>query len=462
MPRSPQQPPSYAEVERALLARWPETRLDPTLDRIEALLELLGDPQRAYQVVHLTGTNGKTSTARMIVTLLRERELRTGRFTSPHVESMTERISIDGEPLDEEAFVEAYLDVAPFLDLVDAEEAHPLSFFETVVAMAYAAFAAAPVDVAIVEVGMGGSWDATNVSDGSVAVVTPIAVDHAKYLGDRPETIAVEKAGIIKPGSRVVVAEQSPEVMAVLDERAREVGATLLREGIDFGVVSALPAVGGQVVTLRGLRGEYDELFLPLYGTHQAHNAALALAAVEALAGDLGPDTDGAEALADEIVRKAFSEVTSPARLEIIRRGPTVLLDAAHNPHGAAATVEAVREFFTFDPLIGVVGVMADKDVEGLLGELEPVLAHIVCTQNSTDRAMPAEALGEIAADLFGEHRVRVVPRLDDALEEAVTLAETGGASGESIGSGGVLVTGSVVTAGEARTLLKRTVGRRS
>ena len=456
MPRSPQQPPTYAEVERALLARWPETRLDPTLDRIEALLELLGDPQRTYQVVHLTGTNGKTSTSRMIDTLLRERELRTGRFTSPHVESMTERISLDGEPLDEEAFVRAYLDVAPFLDLVDADHAHPLSFFETVVAMAYAAFADAPVDVAVVEVGMGGSWDATNVADGAVAVVTPIAVDHAKYLGDRPETIAIEKAGIIKPGSRVVVAEQTPEVMAVLEERAREVGATLLREGIDFGVVAALPGVGGQVVTLRGLRGEYDDLFLPLYGTHQAHNAALALAAVEALDGDLG----GAEPLSDELVRKAFTEVTSPARLEIIRRGPTVLLDAAHNPHGAAATAEAVREFFTFDPLIGVVGLMADKDAEGLLGELEPVLEQIVCTQNSSDRSMSAEALGEIAADLFGEHRVRVVPRLDDALEEAVTLAETGGSSGESIGSGGVLVTGSVVTAGEARTLLKRKVGR--
>ena len=248
--------------------------------------------------------------------------------------------------------------------------------------------------------------------------------------------------------------------MAVLEERAREVGATLLREGIDFGVVSALPAVGGQVVTLRGLRGEYDELFLPLYGTHQAHNAALALAAVEALAGGLAGDLGEAEPLADEIVRKAFSEVTSPARLEIIRRGPTVLLDAAHNPHGAAAAVEAVREFFTFDPLIGVVGVMADKDAEGLLGELEPVLAEIVCTQNSTDRSMSAEALGEIAADLFGEHRVRVVPRLDDAIEEAMTLAETGGSSGESIGSGGVLVTGSVVTAGEARILLKRKVGR--
>jgi dihydrofolate synthase/folylpolyglutamate synthase len=441
------QAPSYAEVEAALLARWPETRLDPSLDRITALLELLGDPQRAYQVVHLTGTNGKTSTSRMVDDLLRGRGLRTGRFTSPHVESMRERISLDGEPLSEDAFVRAYLDVAPYLDLVDAGAEHPLSFFETVVGMAYAAFADAPVDVAVVEVGMGGSWDATNVADGGVAVVTPIAVDHARYLGDRAEAIAVEKAGIIKPGARVVVADQPPEVMAVLAERAAEVGAVLLREHVDFGVVSRVPAVGGQLVGLRGLHGEYDEVFLPLYGAHQAQNAVLALAATEALVGE--------EPLSGELVRSTFEEVTSPGRLEIVRRGPTIVLDAAHNPHGAAATVEAIRDSFTFDPLVGVVGVMADKDAEGMLAELEPVLSEVVCTRCSTDRAMAAEELAEVARDLFGEHRVRVADRLDDALELAVTLAETGGAQGESIGSGGVLVTGSVVTVGEARLLLR-------
>ncbi len=441
-------PPSYADVETALLNRWPESRLEPSLDRIQALTELMGDPQRSYRVVHLTGTNGKTSTARMVDSLVRARGLRTGRFTSPHVESMTERISVDGEPLSHEAFVRAYTDVAPFLDLVDADSPHPMSFFEAVVGMGFAAFADAPVDVAVVEVGMGGSWDATNVVDADVAVVTPVAVDHAEYLGSRSEAIAVEKAGIIKPGTRVVVAEQSPEVLAVLAERVREVGATLLREGVDFGLVDRAAAVGGQVVTLRGLRAEYDEVFLPLYGAHQAHNAALALAAVEALTDD--------DALSDDVVREGYARVTSPGRLEVIRRGPTILLDAAHNPHGAAAVVEAVRDSFTFDPLIGVVGVMADKDVEGMLAALEPVFADIVCTQSSTPRAMPAEALAEVAADIFGEHRVRVAPRLDDAIETAVTLAETGGSLGESIGTGGVLVTGSVVTVGEARTLLKR------
>jgi dihydrofolate synthase/folylpolyglutamate synthase len=442
------EPLTYAQVEAALLSRWPESRLEPSLDRIRALTELLGDPQTAYPVVHLTGTNGKTSTSRMIDTLIAARGLRTGRFTSPHVESMTERISVDGEPLGEEAFVQAYADVAPFAEIVDGRSEHPLSFFEMVVAMAYAAFAEAPVDAAVVEVGMGGSWDATNVVDASVAVITPIAVDHARYLGDRPEEIAVEKAGIIKPGATVVVADQTDEVMSVIAARAQEVGATVVREGIDFGVVSRLPAVGGQVITLRGLRGEYDEVFLPLYGAHQAQNAALALAAVEAFAGDEPLDAD--------LVRSAFGEVTSPGRLEVIRRGPTILLDAAHNPHGAAAMVEAIRDSFTFDPLVGVVGVMADKDVEGLLAELEPVFSEIVCTQNSTDRSMKAAELGEVAADVFGEHRVRVAERLDDAIELAVTLAETGGVLGESIGSGGVLVTGSVVTVGEARVLLKR------
>ncbi len=436
-------PTTYADVERALLARWPETKLDPSLERIEALMHLLGDPQRAYPVVHLTGTNGKTSTSRMIDTLIRGRGLRTGRFTSPHVEAMTERISLDGEPLSEEAFVEAYHDVAPFAALVDADSEHPLSFFEAVVGMAYAAFADAPVDAAIVEVGMGGSWDATNVADGKVAVITPISVDHAKYLGERPEDIAIEKAGIIKPGSTVVMAVQPPAVEEVLLERAAEVGATVLREGVDFGVVHRLPAVGGQMLRLQGLRAEYDEVFLPLYGAHQGQNAALALAAVEAFAGD--------EPLDAELVHEAFGEVTSPGRLEIIRRSPTIVLDAAHNPHGAKAVAEALEDSFTFNPLVGVVGVMADKDYEGVLAAFEHVFAEVVCTQNSTPRAMPAEELAEVARGIFGSDRVHVAPRLDDAIEKAATLAETGGV----YGSGGVLVTGSVITVGEARAMLK-------
>ncbi|WP_460816423.1 bifunctional folylpolyglutamate synthase/dihydrofolate synthase [Nocardioides korecus] len=439
---------TYDEVTDALLSRWPESRLEPSLDRIQALTEVLGDPQRAYPVVHLTGTNGKTSTARMVEALVVALGLRVGRFTSPHLESMTERISLDGEPVDEDTFVRAFNDVAPYLSLVDAESDHPLSFFETVVAMAYAAFADAPVDVAVVEVGMGGTWDATNVVDADVAVLTPIAVDHAAYLGDTPAQIAREKVGIVKPGATVISAVQSEDVTAVLLERCAEVGATLLREGLDFGVTSRVPAVGGQVLGLQGLRASYEEVFLPLYGAHQAQNAALALAAVEAFVG-------GTEPLAGEVVAEAFAAVTSPGRLEIIRRSPTVVLDAAHNPHGATALVNALEDSFTFSPLIGVLGVMADKDHEALLAELEPALAHVVCTQNSSDRSLSAEDLAEEARGIFGRDRVSVAASLADAIEEAATLAEVGGDSGEAIGSGGVLVTGSVVTVGEARALLR-------
>lgn len=451
-PAAPRLAETMAEVEDALLSRWPETRLEPSLDRIRAFTELLGEPQRAYRVVHLTGTNGKTSTSRMVDALLRALDLRTGRFTSPHLERINERISVDGEPLDDEAFVRAFNDVAPYTHLVDEDQPHPLSFFETVVGMGYAAFADAPVDVAVVEVGMGGGWDATNVVDADVAVLLPIAVDHAKYLGATPEAIAQEKAGIIKAGSVAVSAAQEPEVEAVLAARVAEVGATLVREGVDFGVVARTPAVGGQIITLEGLRGRYDDLFLPLYGAHQAQNAAIALASVEALVG-------GSEPLDGELVAAALAEVTSPARLEVVRRSPTVILDAAHNPHGALASAAALEDSFTFDPLVGVLGVMADKDVEGLLVALEPVLAHVVATQCSSDRAMPAADLGAAAVEVFGDERVTVVPRLADAIEAAATLAEAGESVSASIGAGAVLVTGSVVTAGEARTLL--TAGRK-
>jgi dihydrofolate synthase / folylpolyglutamate synthase len=438
---------TYAEAEDALLSRWPETKLEPSLDRITAFLDLLGNPQAGYPVIHLTGTNGKTSTSRMIDTLLRALDLRTGRFTSPHVERMSERISVDGEPLSDEEFVAAFNDVAPYIAIVDAEETHPLSFFETIVAMAYARFAEAPVDVAVVEVGMGGSWDATNVADGAVAVVLPVAVDHSRYLGDSPAEIAIEKAGIIKPGAVAVLAEQQPDVAEVLLARAAEVGASVLREGMDFGVVSRVPAVGGQVISLQGLRARYDELFLPLYGAHQAQNAAIALAAVEAFVG-------GTEVLDDELVRAAFAQVSSPGRLEIVRTGPTILLDAAHNPHGAEAVAAALEDSFTLDPLIGVIGVMGDKDAEGLLAAFEPHLTHVVCTQNSTERAMPAAELAEVAIEVYGEDRVTVQPRLADAIDEAAALAEE--QSSSSIGAGGVLITGSVVTVGEARSMLRR------
>jgi dihydrofolate synthase/folylpolyglutamate synthase len=439
---------TIAEVDDALQSRWPESRLEPSLDRIQAFTQLLGDPQHGYPVIHLTGTNGKTSTSRMIDTLLRALDLRTGRFTSPHLERINERITIDGEPLTDEEFVRAFNDVAPYTHLVDAAQPIPLSFFETIVGMAYAAFADAPVDVAIVEVGMGGVWDATNVADGTVAVVTPIAVDHAAYLGTSVDEIAIEKAGIIKPGATAVLAEQRPGPAEILLRRCAEVDATPVREGLEFAVVSRVPAVGGQLLTLQGLRGQYDEVFLPLYGAHQAQNAALALAAVEAFASDEQLDAD--------LVREAFSRTTSPGRLEIIRRSPMILLDAAHNPHGAEATAAALEDSFAFSPLIGVIGVMSDKEYEGVLAAFEPHLAHVVVTQNSTRRALPASELAATAREVFGEDRVTVTPRLAEAIDEATALAEAGEALGSSIGTGAVLVTGSVVTVGEARAMLRR------
>jgi dihydrofolate synthase/folylpolyglutamate synthase len=436
---------TFAEAEDALLSRWPETRLEPSLDRIQAFVDFLGDPQKSYRVIHLTGTNGKTTTARIIDTLIRAMDLRTGRFTSPHVEKMSERISIDGEPLSDEAFVRAFNDVAPYTHLVDESQEFPLSFFEAMVGMAYAAFADAPVDVAVIEVGMGGTWDATNVADGEVAVITPIGLDHMEYLGDTVSAIASEKAGIIKPGATVVMSEQEPEALEVLLARADEVGATVLRDGVDFEVLTRTPAVGGQVISLRGLRSSYDDVFLPLYGEHQAHNAVLALAAVEAFIG---------HRLGEDLVQAAFAEVTSPGRLEVIRASPMMILDAAHNPHGAAATARALEDSFAVSPLIGVVSVMGDKDAEGLLAAFEPHLDDVVITQNSQPRAMRAAALADIATELFGEDRVHLITDFATALDFAAGLADSGG--NDSLSTGAVLVTGSVVTVGEARHLLLR------
>lgn len=438
--------PTYPAVEQALLGRWPETRLEPSLDRIAALCRLLGDPQTNYPVIHLTGTNGKTSTARMIDALLRELELRTGRFTSPHLQSMTERISIDGSPLTEDEFVDAFADVAAYAQIVDDSQPQPLSFFEMTVGMAYAAFADAPVDVAVVEVGMGGAWDATNVADATVAVIGPVGIDHAAYLGDTLDAIAGEKVGIIKPGSQVVVALQEPDVLDVISRRVSEVGATVVREGVDFGVIEYFTAVGGQQITIQGLGSKYEEIFVPLHGPHQAQNVACAIAAVESFL--------GGQALPVDVVQAAFATVASPGRLEVVRRSPTVVLDAAHNPHGVEATMKAIQESFNFAPLIGVVGVMSDKDIESMLELLDPVVSTLVCTQNSTPRSMSARELGEVAEGIFGAERVYVAPQLDDAIELAISLAETAEGYDEALGSGGVLVTGSVVTVGEARVLL--------
>src|SRR4051812_11689009 len=435
-------------VEQALLARWPESRLDPSLARISALVDLLGSPQRAYPVVQVAGTNGKTTTARMIDELLRGFGLRVGRFTSPHLQSLRERIVLDGEPVDAQRFVETYDDVAPYVAMVDAGGEVPMSFFEVTVGLAYALFADAPVDVAVIEVGMGGTWDATNVADARVAVVTPVDLDHAEYLGPDVATIAGEKAGIIKRDSIAVLAHQQPGALDVLVRRAVEVEAVVAREGTEFGILDRKVAVGGQQLRLQGLGGEYDEVFIPLFGAHQAQNAVTALAAVEAFLG-AGAATGPIET---DTVRGAFAAVRSPGRLERVRSSPTVLVDAAHNPAGMTATVEAIRESFDFTRLVRVVGCVRGQDVTGMLSALEDICAELVVTQNSSPRAMPADELGALAVEVFGADRVSVSPNLPDALEEAIELAEAG--PDDALGGSGVLVTGSVITAGEARTLL--------
>ena len=468
------------EVEREIISRRPENSVDLALDRMTELVGLLGDPQRACPVIHITGTNGKTSTARMTDALLRARGLRTGRFTSPHLVSIRERIVIDGAPISPERFVAAYDEVIPYVALVDERHPVAMSFFEVLTGMAFAVFADTPVDVVVLEVGVGGRLDCTNVADGVVAVITPISIDHTRLLGNTVEEIAAEKAGIIKPGAVAVLAQQPLAAAEVLLRYAVEVGATVAREGVEFGVLSREQAVGGQQLVLRGLRGTYEDLYLPLFGLHQAGNAACALAAVEAFAGvadgpvsagpasagptsagpvsagplSAGPASAGTGAPLDaDLVRGAFAKVSSPGRLEVIRHSPTMIIDAAHNPAGMAATVAAIEESFSFARLSGVFAASGDKDVPGMLAELEPLLTDIVVTRNSSDRSLDPERTAELAAEIFGEDRVQFAERLDDAIEAAVALADEAVAE-TGPGSGGVLVTGSVITAGDARRLL--------
>ena len=437
---------SLERVTAALAGRFPsEDRMMPDLDRITMLVDLLGSPQRAYPSIHLTGTNGKTSTARMVDALVRGFGLRPGRYTSPHLDTVTERITIDGDPLSDDRFTEVFDEVLPYVELVDARSPVPVTFFEVLTAMAFAAFADAPVDVAVLEVGLGGVWDATNVVQAQTCVVLPIGLDHVPLLGNTLAEIAAEKAGIIHAGATVVLSAQPPEAAEVLLRRCAEVEATVAREGLEFGVVDRRTAVGGQLLTLQGLAGRYEDVFLPLHGPHQAANAAAALAAVEAFLGG------GRGSLDPDAVREGFADVSSPGRLEVVRTSPTVLVDAAHNPHGMAATVAALGDAFSFTHLVAVVACLADKDVRSMLEVLEPAVAAIVVTENSSPRRLPAEALAELALELFGPERVHVETRLDDALDTAMALVD----AEAEYGGVGVLVTGSVVTAGEARTLLR-------
>ncbi|MDX1873946.1 folylpolyglutamate synthase/dihydrofolate synthase family protein [Mycolicibacterium sp. 120266] len=459
---TPDEIAALLQVEHLLDQRWPETKIEPSTARVEALLELLGSPQRSYPSIHIAGTNGKTSVARMVDALLTALHRRTGRTTSPHLQSAVERISIDGKPISPAQYVATYREIEPFVELVDAQSeaagGPKMSKFEVLTVMAFAAFADAPVDVAVVETGLGGRWDATNVVNAPVAVITPIGMDHTEFLGDTIAQIAGEKAGIITkqvddlvPTDTVaVIGRQPPEAMEVLLAQAVTADAAVAREDSEFTVLSRQIAIGGQVLSLQGLGGTYDDIFLPLHGEHQAHNAVLALAAVEAFFGA------GAHRQLDvDAVRAGFAAAASPGRLERVRNAPTVFLDAAHNPAGAAALTAALAEEFDFRYLVGVVSVMGDKDVDGILTALEPAFDQIVVTHNGSPRAMSVEELALRAEERFGQERVISAATLPDAIETAIATVEDS-AGGEGLSGSGIVITGSVVTAGAARTLFGR------
>ena len=443
---------SVESVYAELLGRAPENKMEPRLAPLFRAMDVLGEPNKAYPIIHITGTNGKTSTARMIEAGLRAHGLSTGRYTSPHLSKVTERISVDGEPVSDETFVRIWDEIRPYLQIVDDEltaEGQPrLTYFECLTILAFAVFADQPVNVAIMEVGLGGITDATNVGDGQVSVVTPISLDHTDLLGDTTEDIAYEKAGIIKPGGFLISAAQPVDAAQVLLDKAKEVQVPFRFEGVEFGVESRQVAVGGQIVTVQGIAGRYPDLMVPLHGAHQAENAAVAVAALEAFLGG------GEKELSAEVLQDAFATVSSPGRLEVVRTAPTIIVDAAHNPDGIRASSEAIHEAFSFSKLVVVVGVLKEKDAEEILRQLKESLGDLAeefCfTQSNSPRAVPAGELAEIAVDLgFGEENIHVAEKLDDALEWAVERAE----ANEDL-AGGVLVTGSITLVADARILL--------
>jgi dihydrofolate synthase/folylpolyglutamate synthase len=433
-------------IEKALLNRWPETRIAPTLDRIAALADALGSPQLSYPTIHIAGTNGKTTTTRLIDSLCFQLGMRTGRFTSPHLESFLERISINGEPISPEGMIATYNDIALYLDLIDSRMPNKLSFFESMCALAFVAFAEFPVDVGIFECGMGGEWDSTNVIKADVSVITPIGFDHMEYLGDTLDKIALTKSGIIKESAFAVLARQEPDVAQVLMHKCAQVDATPIREGIEYSVKNRALAVGGQLISIAGVYGEYNDLFLPLHGAHQASNAATAIAAVEVFAGESKLD--------EEVVREALVNATSPGRCEIIMRNPTVIIDAAHNPHGAQSLKRTISEEFDFDSIIGVIAPMGDKDVDGILEELESVVNRVIVSRNSSHRAADLSELKASADGIFGSERVTAFESLQEALVKAIEQAKLD--NGVSDSNTAVLVAGSVVTAGESRGIIRR------
>ena len=436
-----------AEIEKELADRWPEGRLDPSLDRIAALVQRLGDPQRAVPAIHITGTNGKTSTARMIDALLTATGRRTGRYTSPHLRSVRERIVIEGEPISAAAFTAVYDTVLPHVEALDGQLPIPLSFFEVVTAMAFVAFDRARLDVIVVEVGMGGRWDATNVVDGRVAVITPISLDHTAYLGDDVATIAAEKAGIVKPGAVAVSAHQAASAERVLTAHALSVEAELRPVHHSYHRRAPTIRPDGQILHLAVDGRDFSGLFLPLIADYQAENARVAIIAADAFLRGEGTHLTAAQA------RRGLAAVRTPGRLEKLCDVPPVLVDASHNPAGMAATVRALGTALpalAVKRIIVVLAVLRDRDIEEMVRTLDPVTSTFIITQNESSRCLPTGELTGLVAPVAGLGRTVVEPRFDDAIDTAVRLAR-GSCDPEA-----VLITGSVVTAGAARTYLTR------
>lgn len=428
-------------VYQALLTRVGEANPRPRIEPVRRLAELAGTPQLSFPIIQVAGTNGKTSTSRAIESILRAHGLRTGLFTSPHLIDFTERFQIDGEPIDGVMLESAWAELALSLEVADAEllaaGQGPITFFEALTVLAFVAFADAPVDVGIIEVGMGGEWDASNIADAEVAVFTPIGLDHVEHLGREVATIARTKSGIIKDGSTVVTARQDSDALAEIEEAARLHGAQVFALGRDFHVAEDRLAVGGRQIRLLGSTGHaYDPAFIPLFGQHQAENVALAIAAVEAFLG-------GERPVPEEVLDAGLAQLTSPGRLQLIGTDPTVYVDAAHNPHGAEALVQAIMESFSFDELALVVGVLGEKDAHGLLETLAPIAHHVFVTPVDSPRSITAEELALIAESAIPDTPVEALATLPLALERARSWAE-----GER--NRAVLVVGSVMLAGEA------------
>lgn len=435
-------------VLEKLLLRIPENKIRPRLEPTARAAALLGDPQKSYRVVHVTGTNGKTSTTRFIERILREHGLRTGRFTSPHLVKLNERIAIDGEPVSDEILYTIWSDIEPILDFVDeellAQGDTKLTFFEALAVLGFAIFADAPVDVLVLEVGMGGEWDSTNVADGDVAVFTPIDLDHTERLGKTISEIATTKAGIIKANAFVVSSSQPEEASIILKSRALETGDYFAEFGKEFSVIATTPTETGQRISVQGLVHPYGPFEAPVFGSHQSENLAVAIAAVEAFLGG------GEIPINDDVLRSAISDISSPGRLQLITSVPPVLLDAAHNPAGAKVLASAIRQEFSQKPLIAVISVLAEKDARGVLVELSELFERVVVTASTSPRAIPAEELGLLAKELYGEDSVQIASTSTEALALARSWAEQN--DGMVVVSGSISLVGDILKAIQEET----------